>query len=44
MVLTTGLTLDHMEGYINIDRVQSPRELILESDPDFYKTATFEEV
>ena len=36
--------IDHMEGIINIDLVASPRELILESDPDFYKTATFEEV
>jgi peptide deformylase len=36
--------LDHMEGLVNIDKVSSSSELILESDPDFYKTATFEEV
>lgn len=35
--------IDHMEGIINIDRVDS-RELILESDPTFYDTATFEEL
>jgi peptide deformylase len=36
--------IDHMEGIINIDLVRDPKELILESDPDFYDTATFEEV
>lgn len=35
--------IDHMDGIINIDRVNS-RELILESDPKFYKNAAFEEV
>lgn len=35
--------IDHMEGIINIDKVSSG-ELILESDPDFYKNAKFEEV
>lgn len=36
--------IDHMYGIINIDLVKSPKELILESDPDFYKNAKFEEV
>lgn len=36
--------IDHLEGIINIDRVLSSRELILESDPDFYKTASFSQV
>jgi peptide deformylase len=36
--------IDHMEGVINIDLVKSPKELILESDPNFYKNAKFEEV
>lgn len=36
--------IDHMEGIINIDTVHFSRELILESDPDFYKDASFEEV
>ena len=35
---------DHMEGIINIDKTKNPREIILESDPDFYKNAKFEEV
>lgn len=35
--------LDHMEGIINIDRVPS-NELILQSDPEFYHHAGFEEV
>ena len=35
--------IDHMSGTINIDLVDS-KELILESDPDFYKNAKFEEV
>jgi len=35
--------IDHMEGIITIDKV-SPRELILQSDPKFYKSAKFEEV
>lgn len=35
--------IDHMEGVINIDLVKSPKELILESDPNFYKNAKFEE-
>jgi len=34
--------IDHMDGIINIDRVQS-KELIFESDPTFYDKATFEE-
>src|SRR5680860_1433719 len=34
--------LDHMDGIINIDRVES-RELTLESDPKFYEKAKFEE-
>lgn len=36
--------IDHMEGIINIDLIKNPREIILESDPDFYKNAKFEEV
>lgn len=36
--------IDHLEGIINIDCVDNPKELILESDPEFYKTAQFEEV
>ena len=35
--------IDHMNGIINIDLVDS-KELILESDPDFYKNAKFEKV
>ncbi|MBP9719475.1 MAG: peptide deformylase, partial [Candidatus Levybacteria bacterium] len=33
--------IDHMDGIINIDKVQS-NELIFESDPTFYDKATFE--
>jgi peptide deformylase len=36
--------IDHLEGIINVDKVRSPKELILESDPDFYKNAKFEEI
>lgn len=36
--------IDHMEGIINIDIVRDPKDLILDSDPDFYETATFEEI
>ena len=36
--------IDHMDGVINIDSIRNPKELILESNPDFYDTATFEEV
>jgi peptide deformylase len=36
--------IDHMDGFINIDRVESPSDLILESDPEFYAKASFEEV
>lgn len=35
--------IDHMEGIINIDLVQS-NQLILNSDPDFFKMAKFEKV
>ena len=35
--------IDHMEGIINIDKVPS-KELILQSDPSFYKSASFIEV
>lgn len=35
--------IDHLDGVINIDRVQS-REIIYESDPKFYQTASFQEV
>ncbi|HVF69925.1 MAG TPA: peptide deformylase [Xanthomonadales bacterium] len=36
--------IDHLNGIINVDIVKSPKELILESDPAFYKNARFEEV
>jgi len=36
--------IDHMDGIINIDKVKFPRDLILESNPAFYKKAKFEEV
>ena len=36
--------MDHMDGIINIDKVKNPRDLILESNPEFYETAKFEEV
>ncbi len=36
--------IDHLEGIINVDKVKNPQELILESDPSFYKNAKFEEV
>lgn len=35
---------DHMEGIINIDKVEHPKELIMESDPAFYETAGFVEM
>lgn len=35
--------IDHLIGFICIDRVSS-RDIVLESDPKFYKNATFEEV
>ena len=35
---------DHMEGVINIDKIKNPKEIILQSDPDFYTHARFEEV
>lgn len=36
--------IDHMEGIINIDRVDSPRDLIMQSDPEFYASVKFEEL
>ena len=36
--------IDHMDGIINLDLVENPKELILHSDPEFYKNAKFEEV
>jgi len=36
--------IDHMDGVINIDKIKNPKDLILESDPDFYSNAKFEEV
>lgn len=36
--------IDHMNGIINIDNIEDPKELILESDPNFYQNAKFEEV
>lgn len=35
--------IDHMDGMINIDKVDA-KSLIFESDPSFYENATFEEV
>ena len=36
--------IDHMKGIINIDIIQNPKELILESDPKYYENAKFEEI
>lgn len=36
--------IDHVEGIINVDLVESVKDLILESDPEFYKNAKFVEV
>jgi peptide deformylase len=36
--------IDHMNGVVNIDKVEKSSDLIMESDPDFYKRAGFEEV
>ncbi len=36
--------IDHLNGIINIDRLKSPKDLILHSDPQFYNLATFEEI
>ncbi|HSW48044.1 MAG TPA: peptide deformylase [Candidatus Saccharimonadales bacterium] len=36
--------IDHLAGIINIDLVSSPKELILESNPSFYKKSKFETV
>lgn len=36
--------IDHMDGIINIDKARDPKSLILESDPEFYDNAKFEEV
>ncbi len=35
--------IDHLPGIINLDRVES-KEIIYESDPNFYKRAAFEPV
>lgn len=35
--------MDHMEGIINIDLVK-PNELILDSDPDYFKNAKFQKI
>lgn len=35
--------IDHMEGIINID-LCNPKDLFLESDPSFYKMATFKKI
>lgn len=35
--------IDHLEGIINIDLVES-KDLILDSSPDFFKTAKFEKI
>ena len=34
--------IDHLNGIINIDRVES-KELIFESDPNYYEKAEFKE-
>jgi peptide deformylase len=34
----------HMDGKINVDMVKDPSTIILESDPNFYDSAKFEEV
>lgn len=36
--------IDHLDGIINLDRVNSPKELKLDSNPEFYKRARFESV
>lgn len=36
--------LDHMDGIINIDKVENAGGLIIESDPEFYTHASFEKV
>ncbi len=36
--------IDHMNGVINIDYIENPKDLILESDPHFYENAKFEQV
>jgi len=36
--------IDHMEGIINIDKTKNPKEIILESDPNFYISTTFKEI
>jgi peptide deformylase len=36
--------IDHMDGIVNVDMVKNPKDLILESDPNFYDTAKFQEV
>lgn len=36
--------IDHLNGIINIDLVKTPKDLLLHSNPNFYKTATFKEV
>ncbi len=35
--------IDHMNGIINVD-IGNPKEFILESNPNFYKTAQFEKI
>ena len=35
---------DHMDGIVNIDINKNPKEIILESDPDFYKNAKFTKI
>lgn len=35
--------IDHLDGVVNIDRVPS-KEIIFETDPAFYQTATFQKV
>lgn len=36
--------IDHMDGIINLFKVATPKDLLMESNPDFYKNAQFTEV
>lgn len=36
--------IDHMEGYVNVDRVKAPDKIFFDVNPAFYETAQFEDV
>lgn len=36
--------IDHLKGILNIDRINSPRDLVFHSDPKFYDNAVFEQI